>query len=75
MRRRKLKHLWKRLHELQQQKLTRDRLLVKLGAAKKEAGRAYFLVELRLPQDDEELKANGLLHKDKLRKARRREGH
>lgn len=78
IRRRKLKHLWKRLHELQQQKLTRDQLLVKLGAAKKEAGRAYFLVELRLPQDDEELKANGFrfkLHKDKLRKARRREGH
>jgi transposase len=78
IRRRKLKYLWKRLHELQQQKLTRDQLLVKLGAAKKEAGRAYFLVELRLPQDDEELKANGFrfkLHKDKLRKARRREGH
>lgn len=78
MRRRKLKHLWKRLHELQQQKLTRDQWLVKLGAAKKEAGRAYFLVELRLPQDDEELKANGFrfkLHKDKLCKTRRREGH
>lgn len=78
MRRRKLKRLWKRLHELQQQKLTRDQLLVKLGAAKKEAGRAYFLVELRLPQDDEDLKANGFrfkLHKDKLRKVRRREGH
>ena len=78
MRRRKLKRLWKRLHELQQQKLTRDQLLVKLGAAKKEAGRAYFLVELRLPQDDEDLKANGFrfkLHKDKLRKVRQREGH
>jgi transposase len=78
MRRRKLKRLWKRLHELQQQKLTRDHLLVKLGAAKKEAGRAYFLVELRLPRDDEDLKANGFrfkLHKDKLRKVRRREGH
>jgi len=78
MRRRKLKRLWKRLHELQQQKLTRDQLLVKLGAAKKEAGRAYSLIELRLPQDDEDLKANGFrfkLHKDKLRKVRRREGH
>lgn len=78
IRRRKLKRLWKRLQELQQQKLTRDQLLVKLGAAKKEAGRAYFRVELRLPQDDEDLKANGFrfkLHKDKLCKARRREGH
>jgi hypothetical protein len=40
MRRRRLKRLWKRLRELQQQKLTRDDLLLKLGAAKKEAGQA-----------------------------------
>jgi hypothetical protein len=29
------------LRELQEQKLTRDALLLKLGAAKKEAGSAY----------------------------------
>jgi len=40
MRRRGLKRLFKRLCELQQQKLTPDELLIKLGAAKKEAGRA-----------------------------------
>jgi hypothetical protein len=40
MRRRRLKKLLKRLHELQHQKLTRDELLLQLGAAKKEAGRA-----------------------------------
>ena len=40
MRRRRLKRLWQRLHELQHQKLTRDPLLLKFGAAKKEAGRA-----------------------------------
>ncbi len=40
MRRRRLKKLLKRLHELQHQRLTRDELLIKLGAAKKEAGRA-----------------------------------
>ncbi|MGH7209870.1 MAG: IS1634 family transposase, partial [Acetobacteraceae bacterium] len=40
MRRRRLKKLVKRLHELRQQKLTRDQLLIKLGAAKKEAGPA-----------------------------------
>ena len=39
MRRRRLKKLWRRLHELQRQTLVRDRLLLKLGAAKKEAGR------------------------------------
>jgi Transposase DDE domain len=49
MRRRSLKKLVKRLQELQQQKLTRDELLMKLGAAKKEAGRAYALVTITLP--------------------------
>lgn len=77
MRRRKLKNLWQRLHALQGQKLTRDQLLMKLGAAKKEAGRACFLVEIRLPEDEEDLKTNGFdfsLRKNKLRQVRRREG-
>jgi transposase len=77
MRRRKLKKLWQRLHELQAQKLTRDQLLMKLGAAKKEAGRSYALVHVRLPEDQEDLKSNGFdfsLRKDKLRQVRRREG-
>jgi transposase len=77
MRQRKLKRLWKRIHELQRQRLTRDQLLIKLGAAKKEAGKAYALVAIRLPQDDTELKTHGFgfcLRKDKLRQARRREG-
>src|SRR6516225_8514297 len=39
MRRRRLKKLIKRLRELQRQDLTRDDLLLKLGAAKKEAER------------------------------------
>jgi hypothetical protein len=77
MRQRKLKRLWKRLHELQCQKLTRDQLLIKLGAAKKEAGKTYALVAIRLPRDDTDLKTNGFgfsLRKDKLRQTRRREG-
>src|SRR6266478_5518710 len=41
MRRRRLRKLIRRLRELQRQDLTRDELLLKLGAAKKEAGRAY----------------------------------
>ena len=49
MRRRRLNRLWRRLQELQGQKLTRDQLLLKLGAAKKEAGRAYSLVAIQLP--------------------------
>jgi hypothetical protein len=42
IRRRRLKKLVRRLHELRQQKLTRDQLLIKLGAAKKEAGAATW---------------------------------
>ena len=77
MRQRKLKRLWRRLHELQCQKLTRDQLLIKLVAAKKEAGKAYALVAIRLPTDDADLNTNGLgfsLRKDTLRRIRRREG-
>ena len=52
MRRRRLKILWRRLHELQRQTPTRDSLLLKLGAAKKEAGRAYHLVEIQDPRPE-----------------------
>lgn len=77
MRRRRLKKLWNRLHELQQQKLTRDQLLIKLGAAKKEAGRAYHLVEIQLPEKDQDVTAQTFtfsLKRKKLRLVRRREG-
>lgn len=53
MRRRCLKKLCSRLKELQQQKLTRDALLLKIGAAKKEAGRSYFLVDIKFPESEE----------------------
>jgi transposase len=78
MRRRRLKRLWTRLHELQQQTLTRDHLLLKLGAAKKEAGRAYGLVKVRLPKRDEPVTPETFtftLNRKKLRLTRRREGH
>jgi hypothetical protein len=77
MRRRRLKKLWRRLHELQGQQLTRDELLLKLGAAKKEAGRAYALVAIQLPDPDQEVTPDTFtfaLRKDKLRIVRRREG-
>ncbi len=50
MRRRRLRKLINRLRELRQQKLTRDQLLIKLGAAKKEAGpAAYRILDISLP--------------------------
>jgi hypothetical protein len=77
MRRRRLKRLWHRLHELQQQKLTRDQLLIKLGAAKKEAGRAYHLIDIQLPEKDQDVTPQTFtfsLNRKKLRMVRRREG-
>lgn len=77
MRRRRLKKLWRRLGELRQQRLSRDQLLMKIGAARKDAGRAYALVDIRLPKKDQALTPDSFtfaLRKDKLRIARRREG-
>jgi hypothetical protein len=77
MRQRKLKRLWSRLKALQTQHPSRDQLLLKLGAAKKEAGRVFSLVERRIPKTEQELKDKGFefwLRKDKLRQVRRREG-
>ena len=77
MRRRRLKKLWRRLGELQSQSNGRDRLMLKLGAAKKEAGRAWGLVDIAVPKTEEELAANGFtfrLRRDRLRRLRRREG-
>jgi hypothetical protein len=78
MRRRRFKKLWKRLQELQRQNLTRDLLLLKLGAAKKEAGKTYTLVNINLPKPKEPVNAQTFtfsLCKDKLRKFRQREGY
>ena len=77
MRRRRLKKLWRRLRELRAQSLKRDELLLKLGAAKKEAGRAYHLVEIRLPAARQAVTPETFtfaLRRDRLRRARRREG-
>jgi transposase len=77
MRRRRLKKLWRRLGDLRHQKLSRDQLLIKIGAAKKEAGRAYGLVEIRLPEADQVPTPETFsyrLRKNRLRQVRRREG-
>ena len=77
MRRRRLQKLWQRLHELRGQSLRRDELLLKLGAAKKEAGRAWHLVDIRLPEAGEAVTPETFtfaLRRDRLRRARRREG-
>jgi len=57
MRQRRPKRLWKRLHALRRHTLSRDDLLLKLGAAKKDAGRAYALVRIQVPAPDEPVTA------------------
>jgi len=77
MRRRRLRKLIKRLRQLQGQTLTRDELLLKLGAAKKEAGKAYGLLAIKTPAKDEPVTPQTFgfsLDRKKLREARRREG-
>jgi transposase len=72
MRQRQLKKLWKRLHELEGMELTRDQLLLKLGAAKQQSPSAWRFVEIVIPTEDASFKFS--LRKDTLKKARRREG-
>ena len=77
MRRRRLKTLWQRLGELQQQANTRDQLLLKLGAAKQAAGRAWALVDIGVPAPGEAVTPETFtvrLRRDRLHQARRREG-
>ena len=59
MRRRRLKRLCRRLGELQRQSNSRDELMLKLGAARKEAGRAWSLVDIAVSGTDRQLAANG----------------
>ncbi len=72
MRRRQLKRLWARLHQLKSMSLNRDELLLKLGAAKQQSPSAWRLAQVEIPQKDEELRFS--LRKDKLRAVRLREG-
>jgi hypothetical protein len=77
MRQRRLKQLWKRLHGLQRQKLSRDDLLLKLGAAKADAGNAWRLVRVCVPPAGETTGVSPFtcsLRKDKRRAAIRSEG-
>jgi len=80
IRRKKLKRLWRRLAELQRQQPTYETLLMKLGAARKEAGRVASLVRLSLPQPpaknapSQRVSFEFALDQARLRAVRRREG-
>jgi transposase len=72
MRRRQLKWLWRRLNELAAMKLTREELLMKLGAARATATLAWRLVDITV--DKASARFTLALNRTKLRQIRRREG-
>jgi transposase len=72
MRRRQLKWLWGRLKQLAGMKLTREELLMRLGAARKQARTAWRLIAIDVAADSATLSYR--LDRAKLRQARRREG-
>jgi hypothetical protein len=72
MRRRQLKWLWERLKKLSNMKLTRDALLMKLGAAQTKAPAAWRLIEIEVAKRGASFTYR--LDRDKLRQVRRREG-
>lgn len=77
IRRRKLARLLWTLRGMRQE-TSRDRLLMRLGAAKKGAGRAYSYLEIHLPEPGEEITAKTYqfkLKKEKLAEAELYDGH
>jgi transposase len=78
MRRKRLVRLLRKLRAMRRSLPQRDQLLLRIGAAKKEAGRAFGFVKIRLPQKDEEVtRATFTFHTDKpkLKAAEQRDGH
>ncbi|SEF10705.1 Transposase [Rhizobiales bacterium GAS191] len=72
MRRGQMKWLWARLAQLAGMKLTREELLMRLGAARKQARTALRLMLIEVTANSATLSYR--LDRDKLRQARRREG-
>src|SRR5712691_4265550 len=72
MRRRQLKWLWARLKQLSMMALSREELLMKLGAARAHAPTAWRLVVIALAPEGATFTYH--LDRNRLRRARRREG-
>jgi hypothetical protein len=73
IRRRKLKWLWARLKQIAaMENLSREELLMKLGAARAKARAALCLIDVEVAEKDATF--TFALNRDKLRKTRRREG-
>jgi transposase len=78
IRRQRLARLLRRLRGMRRSLPKRDQLLLRMGAAKKDAGRAFGFVTIRVPKAEEEVTRKTFtfaLDKKKLREAERRDGH
>jgi len=78
MRRKRLARLLRRLRAMRKSLPKRDPLLMRIGAAKKEAGRAFGFVKIQLPEKDEEVTRSTFTFrtdKAKLKAAEERDGH
>jgi hypothetical protein len=72
MRQRQMRWLWARLTQLAAMKLTREELLMRLGAARKQARTAWRVMAIEVAADDATFSFR--LDRAKLRRVRRREG-
>lgn len=78
IRRKRLARLLRKLRAMRRSLPKRDQLLLRLGAAKKEAGRAFGFVKIRVPQANEQVSRETFTFatdKQRLRKAEQRDGH
>ncbi|HEX5737078.1 MAG TPA: IS1634 family transposase [Hydrogenophaga sp.] len=78
IRRKRLARLLRKLRAMRRSLPKRDPLLLRLGAAKKEAGRAFGFVKIRVPQAHEQVTGETFTFatdKERLRKAEQRDGH
>jgi transposase len=78
IRRKRLARLLRKLRVMRKSLPKRDQLLLRIGAAKKEAGRAFGFVTIRLPQKDQAVTRETFsfqLDKARLKAAQQRDGH
>ncbi len=78
MRRKRLARLLRKLRAMRRSLPNRDQLLLRIGAAKKEAGRPFGFVKLRVPKQGQEVTRESFtfeVDKEKLKKAEWRDGH
>ena len=78
IRRKRLARLLRKPRAMRKSLPKRDQLLLRIGAAKKEAGRAFGFVKIRVPKKDEEVRRDTFtfqVDKAKLKRAQQRDGH